>query len=91
MYKIFETNNFIKKVGKIFNKNLQDTLFAKLKANIYPQLKSNPYIGTNIKKLRNYKPETWRYRIGDYRLFFSVDEETKIIYILDFDHRKDAY
>lgn len=91
LYKIFETTNFNKKIEKIFTKNLQDSLSKKLKTNIYPQLKSNPYIGTNVKKLRNYKPETWRYRIGNYRLFFTVNEDTKIVYIIDFDHRKDAY
>ncbi len=91
LYQIFETNYFIKKVEKVFNKNLQNSLFKKLRSYIYPQLANNPYLGNNIKKLRNYEPETWRYRIGDYRLFFSIDEEAKIVYIFDFEHRKDAY
>jgi mRNA interferase RelE/StbE len=91
LYKIFETTNFIKKVKKVFKNNLADALFRKLQSDIYPQLKHDPYYGSNIKKLRNYKPETWRYRIGDYRLFFSIDEECQTIFILDIDHRKDAY
>jgi len=91
LYKILETDNFIKKVKKTFKENLQESLFKKLRTEIYPQLKDNPYYGNKIKKLINYQPETWRYKIGNYRLFFSINEESKIIAILDFDHRKDAY
>ncbi len=91
IYKIFETDYFTKKIKKSFKENAQAVLFAKLKSEIYPQLKSNPYYGAKIKKLKNYKPETWRYRIGDYRLFYSIDEKNKIISILEIDHRQDAY
>jgi len=58
---------------------------------IYPQLKEEPHYGNNIKKLVGYKPEIWRYRIGKFRLFYVIDENEKIIYILSIDLRKDAY
>jgi len=57
----------------------------------YPQLREVPHYGLNIKKLHNYSPETWRYRIGDYRVFYSIDEIGKIVNILSIDQRKDAY
>jgi mRNA interferase RelE/StbE len=44
-----------------------------------------------IKKLVEYKPETWRFRIGKYRLFYVIDETDKIIYILSIDIRKDIF
>ncbi|WP_420885427.1 type II toxin-antitoxin system RelE family toxin [Candidatus Scalindua japonica] len=44
-----------------------------------------------MKKLQGYSPETWRYRIGKFRLFYVVDREECIIYILTIDFRKDAY
>lgn len=63
----------------------------KLHQYIYPQLRDEPHFGNNIKKLVNYKPETWRYRIGKYRLFYVTEEITKTIFILSIDLRKDAY
>jgi mRNA interferase RelE/StbE len=63
----------------------------KLLAYVYPQLSENPHFGLNIKKLKNYKPETWRYRIGDYRVFYEIDETEMIISILSFDLRRDVY
>lgn len=66
-------------------------IVKKLARDVYPRLKEEPHYGSNIKKLVDYKPETWRYRIGKYRLFYVTDEKEKIIYILTIDLRKDAY
>ncbi len=90
MYKIFETNEFIKKFEKLVNKE-NDFLYKKLTGYVYPQLRSQPYYGKNIKKLVSYKPETWRYRIGKYRLFYLIEEQDKIISLLSIDLRKNAY
>jgi mRNA interferase RelE/StbE len=89
-YKIFETNEFLKRLKEI---NINNKIFIqkKLTNYIYPQLREEPHYGINIKKLINYKPETWRYRIGKYRVFYIIDEEKKIIYMLSIDLRKDAY
>ena len=89
-YKIFETNEFLKKIKKI-SKQEKSFIEKKLIYYIYPQLEDEPHFGNNIKKLVGYKPETWRYRIGKYRLFYVIDEADKIIYILSIDLRKDAY
>jgi len=89
-YRIFETNEFIKRVSKF---SQHDALFIqnKLITYVYPQLKNEPHFGNNIKKLSGYKPETWRYRIGKYRLFFSINDQSKIVNILTIEFRKDAY
>jgi len=89
-YKIFETDEFQKRVEKI---SKRDKIFIekKLIQVVYPQLKEEPHFGNNIKKLVNYTPETWRYRIGKYRLFYVIDENGKIVYIISIDLRKDAY
>ena len=89
-YKIFETNEFQKKIAKI-SKREKSFIEKKLLQYVYPQLKDEPHYGNNIKKLVNYKPEPWRYRIGKYRLFYAIDESEKTIYILTIDLRKDAY
>ena len=89
-YKIFETNEFQKRVARI-SKRDKSFIEKKLYQYIYPQLKEEPHYGNNIKKLVNYNPEIWRYRLGKYRLFYIIDEEDKIVYLISIDLRKDAY
>ncbi|NQV74071.1 type II toxin-antitoxin system RelE/ParE family toxin [bacterium] len=89
-YRIFETEEFIKRLD---NLTRRDITFVrnKLTIYVYPQLKEEPTFGQNIKKLRGYEPDTWRYRIGRFRLFYHVDPSSGVIYMLTIDHRKDAY
>jgi len=89
-YIVFETNEFQKKFRKI-TKQDESFIERKLTSYVYPQLREEPHHGNNIKKLVDYKPETWRYRIGKYRLFYVVEESEKTIYILSIDMRKYAY
>jgi len=89
-YRIFETEEFIKDSEKL-SKNIRNKLTNKLINYVYPQLSERPHFGLNIKKLRNYNPDTWRYRVGDYRIFYEIDENELIIYITAIDQRKDAY
>lgn len=60
-------------------------------SHVYPQIKSEPSWGNNIKKLRVYSPDTWRFRIGRFRLFYIIDQDQQIISMLTIDGRKDAY
>ena len=89
-YRIFETDEFLKTIEKIPE---QDKTFIKKKLHrhVYPLLREEPHFGNNIRKLVDYKPETWRYRIGRYRLFYAMDENERIIYVLSIDLRKEAY
>jgi mRNA interferase RelE/StbE len=89
-YNIFETDEFLKRLTK-FSVNDKKFIEAKLKTLIYDQLHLEPHFGNNIKKLRSYTPETWRFRIGKYRLFYSINEVDKIVFILTVEFRKDAY
>ena len=78
-YKIAETETFEKKVTTQKYK----FLYKKIKDYIYPILKENPHFGPNIKRLKGEYKEIYRYRIGDYRLFYKVSEETVIVFIID--------
>tara|TARA_B100001989_G_scaffold220066_1_gene172331 strand:+ start:587 stop:865 length:279 start_codon:yes stop_codon:yes gene_type:complete len=89
-YRIFETSEFLKKIEKISQRD-KSFIQNKLTQYIYPQIKDEPHYGNTIKKLVNYNPETWRYRIGRFRLFYVIDESDKIIYLISIDLRKDAY
>jgi mRNA-degrading endonuclease RelE of RelBE toxin-antitoxin system len=33
----------------------------------------------------------WRARRGDYRVRYRIDDASNIVYVLDIDHRRDAY
>jgi len=89
-FRIFETDEFAKQFKKLPS---QDASFLrrKLDSYVYPQIRTEPFWGSNIKKLQGYSPDTWRYRIGRFRLFYIVDQKKRIVSILTVDDRKDAY
>lgn len=89
-YKIFETDNFKKQLNN-FDKHQAEQLYSKINKIVYSQLRQEPNYGPNIKKLKGYNPETWRYRIGDYRIFFEIDHNENVVGIIAIKHRKDAY
>ena len=89
-FRIFETERFTKDLESNLGTH-KDRIIHKLLNYVYPQLKEQPYFGKNIKKLRNFDPDTWRYRIGDHRFFYSINEEKKLMIMLTVDLRKDAY
>ena len=89
-FRVFETDEFTKQLKKLPAPEAA-FLRKKLDSYVYPQLKLEPFWGKNIKKLRGYSPDIWRYRIGHFRLFYIVDQASSIISILTVDDRKDAY
>ena len=86
-YRIAETETFEKKIKSTKYK----FLYKKIKEYVYPMLRKNPYFGSNIKKLKGNYKDLYRFRIGDYRLFYKISEDTVIVFIVDIEARKDAY
>ncbi len=89
-YRIFETDLFQKDLQRL-SRGALPQVQSKLTNYIYEQLKGEPHFGPNIKKLRDWQPETWRYRVGDWRFFYEIDEEKKIIFMTAIHHRSEAY
>jgi mRNA interferase RelE/StbE len=89
-FRIFETSEFGKALEKMGAAE-SDFMRRKLSSRVYPQLRIEPFFGANIKKLRGYSPETWRYRVGGFRLFYSIDESERIVHMLTVEARRDAY
>lgn len=87
-FRVFETEEFKKALVRLGPPRF---LPKKLESYIHPQLRQWPYFGPNIRKLQGYTPPTWRYRSGPYRIFYSVDEDERIVSMLTIDDRKDAY
>ena len=88
-FKIFETRQFSEDLKNLFAHS--EKIKIKLHAFVYPPLRQNPYFGKNIKKLRGYRPDTWRYRVGDFRFFYEIEDGKKVVYLIAADNRKDAY
>ena len=44
-----------------------------------------------MRRLRGFATDVWRYRIGDYRVFYTIDEDDRVVSIVTIEHRKDAY
>ncbi len=89
-YRVFETDGFQKDLEKFARSGLQ-RIQNKLLQYVYPQLRIEPHFGLNIKRLRDWQPPTWRYRIGPWRFFYEIDEKGKIIYMTVVDHRGSGY
>lgn len=86
-FTIAETATFLKRIksrdyGRYYQKIVEE---------IYPRLRRNPYSGPNIKRLKGNLKSVFRYRIGNYRLFYTTDPEKRRVYILELENRKDAY
>ncbi len=85
-FQIAETKTFIKS-----KKKLDPKLYRKITEIVYPQLKANPFYGPNIKKLKDNLEGFYRYRLGNYRLFYLIENEQLLVVIVDFKHRQSAY
>ena len=86
-FKIAETETFSAKISSIKFKSQ----YKKIVDYVYPILRENPFFGPNIKKLKGNLKEVYRFRIGSYRLFYKISEETVIVFIINIEDRKDAY
>jgi len=86
-YKIAETENYSKKI----NSKKYNHLYQKIFEDVYPMLKNNPFFGANIKKLKGEYKDIYRFRMGNYRLFYKVEEPGSIIFMINIESRQDAY
>jgi mRNA interferase RelE/StbE len=85
-FQIAETKEFEKNI-----KRLDTKIYTKIKNIVYPQLKKNPFYGTNIKKLKGNYEGVYRYRLGNYRLFYVIDNDKVIVIVTTISHRQNAY
>lgn len=63
----------------------------RIKEKIREILITDPFPGGkgDIKKIID--TDFWRLRVGDYRVFYDIDPDQKIVYILSVRHRSKAY
>jgi mRNA interferase RelE/StbE len=92
---IASSNDFLIAETETYRDKVESKTFIRfsnrIRDNIYPRLRTSPYFGPNIKRLKGELSSIYRYRIGDYRLFYTIDASKKRVFILDIVHRRDAY
>jgi len=57
----------------------------------FDNLSVNPFSHPNVKKLAGVLRGRFRYRAGDWRVVYRVDEKNKQVIILVIAHRSDVY
>ena len=68
-----------------------DPALAKKIARCLQQLEQTPLFHPNIKALKGDYLGYYRYRIGDYRVIYAVDEEVVQVFVVAIVYRGEAY
>jgi mRNA interferase RelE/StbE len=68
-----------------------DKVLAKKIARCLQQLEQTPRSHPNIKALKGDYAGYYRYRIGDHRVIYSVDDELVQVFVVAITHRSEAY
>lgn len=68
-----------------------DLALAKKIARCLQQLSQSPRSHPNIKTLKGDYAGYYRYRIGDYRVIYSVEDELVQVFVIAIAHRREVY
>ena len=71
--------------------NKADRPLARKLARCFRQLEQDPRHHGNIKSLAGNLAGHYRYRVGDYRVIFRIDEGQQLVAVLKIAHRSTAY
>ncbi|MGV2999196.1 type II toxin-antitoxin system RelE family toxin [Streptococcus suis] len=86
MYRIDYSKRAQRQIRKM-DKQVQRLLFAWIDKHLDGT--ENPR--QHGKGLTDNRANEWRYRIGDYRLIYDIQEDKMVILALEFGYRKDVY
>lgn len=69
-----------------------DSLPTEISSRLYPRIEAlaNEPRPDGCRKLKGEK-NSWRIRVGDYRVIYSIDDETRSIDIIKVRHRREVY
>jgi mRNA interferase RelE/StbE len=68
-----------------------EKVLAKKIARCFKQLEQNPCYHPNIKSLKGNLTGYYRYRIGDYRVTYQVNDDTNQVVVSTIAHRSEVY
>lgn len=64
---------------------------ARKLARCFLQLEREPRKHNNIKRLAGGMSGLLRYRVGDWRVIYRIDEQARRVFVLDIAHRREVY
>jgi mRNA interferase RelE/StbE len=85
LYKIYFTHSAEKEYKALYKSN--PDIFRRVR-NAILYISREPHAGKPLKLVLKGK---WSYRVGPYRLIYSIEDSKLIIYILDIGHRRAVY
>ena len=68
-----------------------DRPLANKLARCFEQLEQNPRIHPNITRLKGPLAGYYRFRVGDYRVIYRIEERGRIVIVAIIAHRREAY
>ena len=86
MYKVEFTESAVKQLKKLDKQTVRV-----IKNWVIKNLVNTPDPRLHGKALKGNLKGIWRYGVGDYRLFASIEEEIITISIFEIGHRRDIY
>lgn len=57
----------------------------------FEQLRTDPHAHPNIKRLKGKLKHHFRYRLGDYRVVYRLEEGERLVIVLLVEHRSEVY
>ena len=85
MYDIWLTRD-----AQAFYQAADDPLVKKLNR-CFDQLQHDPYKHPNVKRLKGSLAGHWRYRAGDWRVVYRIDENEQAVIVILIAHRSKVY
>jgi mRNA interferase RelE/StbE len=76
--------------AKDFYGKAEKPLARKL-ARCFEQLEHEPSHHSNVKPLRGNLAGCYRYRVGDYRVIYRIDDSQQMVHVLKIAHRSEVY
>jgi mRNA interferase RelE/StbE len=71
--------------------NRADAPTAKKLARCFQALESDPRAGNNVKPLKGTFAGAFRYRVGDLRVIYTIDDDSVIVVVITIAKRSDVY
>lgn len=68
-----------------------DKVLARKLARCLQQLEQTPRSHPNIKALKGNYAGYYRYRVGDYRVIYSIEEQKVQVFVIARVHRREVY
>jgi mRNA interferase RelE/StbE len=73
-----------------FYRKADKPLAGKL-ARCFERLEQEPHFHPNIKPLKGSLAGSNRYRVGDYRVIYRIDDPQQVVHVLKIAHRSEVY